>query len=59
MMKKNYVEPQIKVSVFDTDSIVTASAMTEPTAVQLAEQGLRNSDFYSGNSERIQDILEF
>ncbi|MFQ7291010.1 MAG: hypothetical protein ACLRQ0_02010 [Monoglobales bacterium] len=33
-MKKNFLNPEIKISIFNTENLITASGGTEPTSLQ-------------------------
>ena len=45
------------VNLFEKENVVTASGISNVTATELAEQGLRSSDFFGENS--ITDVLVF
>ena len=56
-MKKSYYDPEMTVNLFEKENVVTASGISNVTATELAEQGLRSSDFFGENS--ITDVLVF
>lgn len=33
-MKKNFLNPEIKISIFNTENLITASGGTEPTSLE-------------------------
>ena len=57
-MKKNFIDPKLSISVFDSENIVTVSGGGK-TASQLAEDSLKTSDFYKTNQDKVMEILEF
>ena len=57
-MKKNFIDPKLCISVFDSENIVTVSG-GEKTAARLAEDKMKKSDFYNENATQVLGFVEF
>ena len=59
-MKNKYIHPEIAISAFEQENVLTISGTTTNiSANDAAETGLLGSDFYADNAQKVLAILEF
>lgn len=59
-MKKNFLNPEIKISIFNTENLITASGGTEPTSLEadMQQNGNVNGGVTSMRFDQLQDKLQ-
>ncbi len=59
-MKKNFLNPEIKISIFNTENLITASGGTEPTSLEadMQQNGNVNGGVTSMSFDQLQDKLQ-
>ncbi len=59
-MKKNFLNPEIKISIFNTENLITASGGTEPTSLEadMQQNGNVNGGVTSMSFEQLQGKLQ-
>lgn len=59
-MKKNFLNPEIKISIFNTENLITASGGTEPTSLEadMQQNGNVNGGVTSMRFDQLQGKLQ-
>lgn len=59
-MKKNFLNPEIKISIFNTENLITASGGTEPTSLEadMQQNGNVNGGVTSMSFDQLQGKLQ-